>query len=357
MPADDSQEGGDQLCLADRMEVASKADTDFDWKRPAFFPQADEEGVGQQLQSLPEHIGETRIQEREAECCQQMAKSGADFKFRRLEPKGQPTDSVELLEWVPEFLTARKMHPENLRGLGAPHLLVSKPGSCRFGSDEWPMTGLGQLLCVTKGEVTLCVWPGTSTTLRGALLADQWRVLFYELSASSFKEWADQELHYCLLPRHTAAWIPYGWFGAIIARPSEYAVASCISLPYVSHQMASECPDWGAVSKFLIEDIEHFKTKGPKVWASIGDTAIEWLRNTAASPTPPSKPIPIADRISTATDGQPPAAVEKSGGGEKEDPADEHVASAASNVQEASDKGSEKTHEEAEAAVSKPALG
>ena len=70
--------------------------------------------------------------------------------LRGWRPKGKPFDSFESLPWVPKCWPG-SFAPDDLRGLGAPWLFVSKAGHTRLGPEEWPLTGLGQFVVLTGG--------------------------------------------------------------------------------------------------------------------------------------------------------------------------------------------------------------
>ena len=48
--------------------------------------------------------------------------------------------------------------PEALRSTGSPCLVVMKSGSCSYGPGGLPMIGIGQLMHVYAGQLTVCLW-------------------------------------------------------------------------------------------------------------------------------------------------------------------------------------------------------
>ena len=184
--------------------MVSGAETSFNPRQPVAFPLCDaREGVGRLIQSIPGQLGQTRVADAEKECLRSLSNSGGELALRRLEPKGRPADSLELLDWVPEDWKASRNVPEALRGLGAPHLLVSKVGTSRYGPAEWPLVGIGQFLVVTKGL-------SLSRSGQESPLGGQWSSLFEEMSTKAFTEWANVHMQFQLLQEGEAAWVPYG---------------------------------------------------------------------------------------------------------------------------------------------------
>ena len=190
--------------LTDRFAVVSSGEVGLKEDTPVYFPVA-ESGVGQQVQELPLHIGAERVASATKECAQSMSNSGVDTSFKRLQPRGQPADTLQQLDWIPEDWKAKRATPEHLCGMASPTLMVSRPGSCRYGPEEWPLTGLGQFLTVCKGSVTLVIWPAKSLLDVGCDLANQWHFIFEEMLASAFNVWASEHLQFVCMSEGSAA--------------------------------------------------------------------------------------------------------------------------------------------------------
>ena len=265
----------------------------FKGGQPAYFPESHEEGVGQLIQSLPEHIGVERIAQAEKDVLRTLGQQGAEQAFKRLQPKGQPQDTLETYDWVPEEWKASKILPTALTGFGAPQLLICKPGTSVSGPGDWPVCGVGQFIIMVKGSATLALWSAKSTKLRGSSVDGQLEFLFKELASSTFNSWADENLRFVCMEQGSAAWVPYGWFGVFIARPSEHAASTAMLQPYVNQLLASQCDEWGEVSQFVASQIEGWVRRGLKVWQTIGPSSLEWLRArpSAASFISPRKQL------------------------------------------------------------------
>ena len=259
--------------------VVSSKETSFNASQPALFrPGFETSSVGDTIWGIVDGIGQKRIQAGEKDALRVMANSGGDQAQKRLEPKGQPADTLELLEWVPEEWRANKIMPEALRGMGAPTLLVSKVGECRYGPDSWPLVGLGQFVLCLKGEVTLFAWPAESVLQKGCDLSGQWQFLFSDLSFKPFQEWADNYAHFVDMSEGHSVWVPYGWYVASITRTTGSQNSVMLAQPYVAKGLASKCSEWPAVSEYLAMVIKDAQARGTKAWREHGPSALEWLQ-------------------------------------------------------------------------------
>ena len=278
-------EGGSHGRLEYRWPVVTIQDSDFRHDRPAFFPVpsvGDEEKdcIAKQLRGLVGHLGEKRVVSAEQECARAISWAGASAQVsKRLEPKGQPQDSLEIMEWVPEHWRAAKQMPEALRGMGAPQLLVSMTGECRLGHDNWALSGIGQFITGVTGDHIVVAWPGDSVMSLGCAISDMYKFLFKDLGHKPFGEWADEHLRYVHLQQRSSVWIPYGWYAALLTRPGEHSASAALSQPYVTQALASKCAWWPSVSEHLLTVVAAFMEKGkPKCWREIGPATIEWLK-------------------------------------------------------------------------------
>ena len=268
--------------------------------RPAYFPAENGDGIGQQIRDTVALMGTDRVATAEKECLRLLAASGMGKAAKRLEPKGQPEDNIELLEWVPEHWRAAKMMPEALRAMGAPQLLVSMVGEARHGEEDWPLAGIGQFMVCVRGACVLMAWPVGSLMEKGCNVAKQDHFLFQECGPKVFTEWADKNCKYVDLHAGSAVWVPYGWFAASLARPSEAQHASVLVVPYVTKLMASGFAQWPAVADNLVRQVQELEKSGPKVWKAIGQSTVQWLSE--------SKGASLAARTRALRDGAAPAA-------------------------------------------------
>ena len=282
----ESQEVRDQpLCeLASRCPVVTPGETEFHAHTPALFPAPDasvtaaDNDVGEKVRSVLEHIGMERIMAAEKDCVRVMSNTNTLVASKRMEPKGQPVDTLELMEWVPEHWRASKTMPEALRGMGAPKLLVSATGGCRYLHESWTMPGIGQFVIAVRGHTTLAMWPGNSVIALGCALADMPKFLFSDMGHKNFGEWASDHLRYVNLVPGASVWLPYGWYGAMVTRPGTEGAASLVAQPYVTKALASRCHWWLPASKHLLSMVADLVENGPKAWKQCGPEAIEWLQ-------------------------------------------------------------------------------
>ena len=197
---------------------------------------------------LIEAIGAAQFEATEKDCIR--AAGATTSAMKRMQPRGAPEDTIETLEWVPSQWKAANSTPEALRELGAPHCVAVKTG-CFVSAENWPSVGVGQFVVIGRGQVTLCVWPGKDILGRGCTVRNQWSFLFHEMTPKTFSEWASSVMMVTEAPEKSVAWIPYGWYAAAIATPSDSASAALMIQPCVSHTMASRCPVWPSASEFL----------------------------------------------------------------------------------------------------------
>ena len=125
-----------------------------------------------------------------------------------LAPKGDPIDRWEKGSWVPSCW-AEVQRPSDFRGISAPWTVVSKAGHTRTGPNDWPLTGIGQLVLLAGGVGTLCIWPADSgiNTL-GATIADSFHFLFKTMKWNEFLKWATPRVDYVTMEEGSAVWIP-----------------------------------------------------------------------------------------------------------------------------------------------------
>ena len=309
--------------LVDRWPVVTVDESAFDQDRPAFFPApcspAEEEKacVGQQIRDLVKHIGQARVNAAEAECVRSLQTAGGGSTgqaTKRLEPKGQHQDSLELMEWVPEHWRAAKHMPEALRSWGSPKLMVSTIGECRLGHDNWALSGIGQFLTGVSGQHTVVAWPGNSVTALGCSIQDMYMFLFKEMTPKTFAEWAEQHLRFVCMPQKASVWVPYGWYAALLCRPGDVTTGSVMSQPYVAQGLASRCLWWPQVSQHLQGVVAGYINVGkPKFWRERGQAASEWLIvvvNSASHNEPPALQDGIPETVADKEDEQ---------GGQKQD--------------------------------------
>ena len=196
-----------------------------------------------------------------------------------VEPKGQPTDTLEALDWVPEDWSASKMVPEALRGLGVPVVLVTMSGEAVSNTKDWACDGVGQLLLPLSGSVTLMCWPAGSLISLGSTIAGQHDFLMKAMPYQLFSCWADTHAKFVRLTPGSAFWMPYGWYGFMLARPSDEDVVSVLAQPYVTMALAHQCALWNLVSDALQTNIQQSVKDGNKWYVQNGPSFIEWLRS------------------------------------------------------------------------------
>ena len=269
--------------LKSRMTVVGADAEFFDVATPALFAlKANGEPSGHAVSGLVECIGKQRFAHATEQIRGACAKNGVSTN-KRLEPRGQPHDTLERMEWVPEAWRNGKYNPEALRELGAPYCLGLLPGSAVHGDGGWPAVGVGQFIYVQSGQLTACLWPVHSTLARGATIGKQWKFLYKQMGSKAFSEWADDNMMYSLVKAGETIWVPYGWYGSIIAR-TELGTSMAVAMvqPCVTAAMARECSEWAVVSNYLacfLEAKVEAKVQMYQDWAS---KSIEWLRNTAS---------------------------------------------------------------------------
>ncbi len=247
-----------------------------------YLPHA-EGGPTHHFQDIPRHIGKQRLDGCLGTCIRiaQLDSLGSLGAAVRLKPKGHPADSLEKLEWVPEDWMHGSVVPEALRAHGQPWLLYTKAGHARIGYEFWPCLGLGQVVLVHRGQVTLAAWPVQAVLDRGASLSESFNFVFNEMAPNAFNVWAKEHLKYVTMSEGDAAWIPYGWHVAAIARPTDANAASVVVQPYITETFASNCRERGAVAEALASSIEASVTSGG-MWKDDGQQFIEWLRADVA---------------------------------------------------------------------------
>ena len=141
--------------LSDKFIKAQPDEDQFDILSPCLFPADTVTGVSAHVHGIVGAITDKRIHEVESVCLQRMNSYSLSKACRRLEPKGQPVDSLEQLEWVPDFLRVTKIVPEGLRGMGSPAAMVSAVGTARVDSGDWHLSGMGQYILCCRGAVLL----------------------------------------------------------------------------------------------------------------------------------------------------------------------------------------------------------
>ena len=262
--------------------------------------------------------GDVAEEEKKTETGLNMA-SGAQV---RIEPKGPPADSLELMDWIPEDWKARKCWPNDLRGMGAPTLIAAVSGSAKTGTENWRSQGIGQFVVMFRGQCLFLLWSAKSVLNLGCRLSSMEAWVFRGgLNNRQFHMWADSSCKLVRLDQGDAMWIPYGWFAACLcipARPGDESAVSFISQPFINKQLASVCPNWDAVSAEQVRLTKAAMAAGsPKLYADRGQQWIEWLEDTAD----PVECAPAQEAIADAP--RPAPAVAPDSGAAAEQIADE----------------------------------
>ena len=152
------------------------------------------DGIANELQGLVFHIGQQRAAQSFDKLLSTIDTAGAQSMLDRLNPKGQPFYSWEAGGWVPSCWTSSQ-RPTSLCGVSAPWTMVSKAGHTRLGPNDWPLTGMGQLLVLVGGVGTVCMWSGDSViNTLGAPLAASFTLLFKEMKWNEFLKWAQTHM-------------------------------------------------------------------------------------------------------------------------------------------------------------------
>ena len=99
------------------------------------------------------------------------------------------------------------------------------------------------------------------------------------MTAKIFESWASDHMNYATLVEKTVVWIPYGYFTAIITRPSESRLSTVIMMPYLTSAMVRlhNEPFLATVLGQLVAITKAQMEKGIKPWDSIGEGFIDWL--------------------------------------------------------------------------------
>ena len=267
-----------------RCPVVTHGETEFRQDEPAFFAppvggvEVAEASVGKQVRSIVEHVGVDRVAEAEKECLRAIANSGITNAKKQLPPKGQPSDTFELMEWVPEHWRASKIMPEQMRGMGAPRLYISMVGDGNFDHEDWTIPGIGQFLIAVRGHITVVTWPGDSVLRLGCPIADMNKFLFKNMNNKTFSEWADKHMKFVNLQDRGSMWMPYGWFCAALSRPGTSTASTMLAVPYITKALSSKCAWWPQVSGHLQTCVRSLMKNGKKSWQECGGAALEWLQ-------------------------------------------------------------------------------
>ena len=275
--AEDSAADG----LKSTFKCQSAESDHFDTQSPVLFSlKADGSASGHPPCGLIDAIGESVFMAA-AQGCRKVAVATGTCSCKRLEPQGEPQDTIERMNWVPEQLTSSNRTPENLRGMGSPSCVSMLCGTCFCGDDGWPMVGVGQFLCMGQGQATVCLWPADKILQRGASLAKQWQFLYRDMQAKQFAEWADASMLFGRVQPGEVLWIPYGWYGAVVGRITEKDVCSFMVQPVVTAPMTKDCSAWPVVSNLLLSRLEEKLAGNNPLYTTWAGRAVEWLRKTA----------------------------------------------------------------------------
>ena len=249
--------------------------------KAAYFPPEKGKGVGQRIRSIFEAINETRVAKSERECLQALSKGGEGRAAKRMEPRGQPEDTLELGQWVPQRWQDAKMMPEALRSFGAPTLLVAKSGEARVGQEDWPFLGVGQFMICVRGAKLMLTWPVQSLLDKGCAVSEQENFLFKDMGFKDFCTWADGHAHYVTMTEGSAVWIPYGWNVASLTRAGlSVGHAALVVQPYITRQLTASCESWFAVASDLVL-LQDAMMKEDSKKKSLCEAALQWLQASA----------------------------------------------------------------------------
>ena len=197
----------------------------------------------------------------------------------RISPKGQPTDTVEQLHWVPLDWKDRGEVYEALRSFGAPWLLAAQPGVTRCGEGGWALPCMGCFLSILTGQAFLVAFPVADAVERGAHVSTsaEWSL---GLSQDNFNTFAAESVRACLVTPGSSAWIPYGWTAVLVANITNVQPMTCIQAPYLNAKVAGECN----LLNLMIEQNIKLAVTSP-MWETMGKSLEEWLRSlVVASP-------------------------------------------------------------------------
>ena len=156
-------------------------------------------------------------------------------------------------------------------------------------------------------------WPAGSLISLGATIAGQHDFLVFSMPYQLFSSWTDTNAKFVRLDPGSAFWLPYGWYGFILHRPSLDDVASVLCQPYVTTALAHQCAVWNLVSEALQAHIHQSAKDGNKWYVKNGTTFTEWLKSkapaggTSASSGPPKAicneaPAPLPARVEDSQD-------------------------------------------------------
>ena len=286
---------------------------------PTVFPEG-EQGVGQIFRSIVAHYGQ-RVEEASNKLQQKLERKGAASRaaFAQMPALGQPRDTVGELAWVPHTHHAHSQRPDHLNTFGQAWLCMNVMGSCRGQlAESLPADGLGKLIVVTGGSWSICLWPASSVTDRGAELVDAHDFL-EDLGQPEFATWASEHLKFAQVGTGAGMWIPYGWQTLFVASvdldefPDQAlhvdVAAAMLVQPYLSPSMATATADALASVKtlhnFLDWASEQVKEKTEwasenKFWELQGPAFKEWLASLVSHGKVPMAAIGDTELDSTS---------------------------------------------------------
>jgi hypothetical protein len=244
----------------------------FDLSAPAFFaPDVNRAGgAGAKVQSLATLLDSAKLAGALQEAMALLATNPA-FTTTRLSKADQALDK---LAWVPEDMKAKGL-PEALRGVGGAWLFVSDGGQFRAGGpDDWPTQCCGQFVIGTAGANLLLAWPMSSVLERGCKFADHFDFLF-SLPQKEFTKWANAHLRWTVLPPGAAAWIPYGFFGSLLANLSGRTQA--VVQPFLAAKMANESSTFMSLVPAIERTVEGAMAANDYTWSRLGRSYLEFL--------------------------------------------------------------------------------
>jgi hypothetical protein len=260
---------------------------------------ADSEGIGASLRKLPQAYNQ-RLPKAQANLLfflqGEMAKPGGQScAVLRLAPKGQPSDSVEAVSWLPPAWKAEDLVPEALRTFGAPWLLAGQPGSVRLGTAGWALPGIGQFINCIAGSVILVTYPFKAALERGATIntATEWLL---NMNLSTFKTFARPVLQTptvqaaCLTAGCTA-WVPYGWAPILVTKVDQAEPSIVLSTPYMSATLAREYPQVALLATSCSANIELQASKGIAPWRELCQQFKEWASGLIGDPMQAVSPV------------------------------------------------------------------
>ena len=220
-----------------------------------------------------------------------MAKAGAKgVLLYRIEISGQPEDTLQELDWVPEPWKQAKHLPAKLDSCGGPWLLGRQAGLCRSQFGLWPLCGFGQALVNLSGSCILCSWPIASLLAKGEVNPAAHHEFLGQMHTAAFANWANANMVYAVLEELDMAWVPYGWANTLAGLSSLNMV---LLQPIVCWNMSVNCKIMGSIAQAQTESVKKWMENSRPVWKNIGQSFLDWLGNLEVPMPAANVPPPL----------------------------------------------------------------